>query len=173
MSPEEVGSKRMIGAFDVHYLKDGRASTAAVLFPDYAAPEPTAVYTRIVSQVEDYLPGEFYRRELPCILTLIKEIREALDEMLVDGYVMLGKRPGLGQYLYESFACKIPVIGVAKSRFNGAPAAEVYRGKSKNPLYVTSAGMGLQEACERIRSMHGPYRVPTLLKQVDLLARRG
>ena len=161
----------MIGAFDVHYLKDGRASTAAVLFSDYAAPEPAAVYTQMVSQVEDYLPGEFYRRELPCILTLIKKIREALDEMLVDGYVMLGKRPGLGQYLYESFAGKIPVIGVAKSRFQGASAAEVCRGRTKNPLYVTSAGMELQEASERIRSMHGPYRVPTLLKQVDLLAR--
>jgi deoxyribonuclease V len=161
----------VIGAFDVHYLTDGRALTAALLFSDYAAPEPAAVYTQIITKVEDYLPGEFYRRELPCILTLIKEIREALDEMLVDGYVILGKRPGLGQYLYESFAGKIPVIGVAKSRFVGAPAAEVYRGRSKNPLYVTSAGMELQEASERIRSMHGPYRVPTLLKQVDLLAR--
>ena len=161
----------MIGAFDVHYLKDGRASTAAVLFSDYAAPESAAVYTQIVSQVEDYLPGAFYRRELPCILTLIKKIREPLDEMLVDGYVVLGKRPGLGQYLYESFVGKIPVIGVAKSRFEGASAAEVYRGRSKNPLYVTSAGMELQEAFKKIRSMHGPYRVPTLLKQVDLLAR--
>ena len=161
----------MIGAFDVHYLKDGRASAAAVLFSDYPASEPAAVYTQIVRKVEDYLPGAFYRRELPCILTLIKNIPEALDEMLVDGYVMLGKRPGLGQYLYESFTGKIPVIGVAKSRFEGAPAAEVYRGRSKNPLYVTSAGMELHEATERIRSMHGPYRVPTLLKQVDLLAR--
>ena len=161
----------MIGAFDVHYLKDGRASAAAVLFSDYAAPEPAAVYTQIVSKVAGYLPGAFYRRELPCIFTLIKKIPEALDEMLVDGYVMLGETPGLGQHLYESFAGKIPVIGVAKSRFEGASAAEVYRGRSKNPLYVTSAGMELQEASERIRSMHGPYRVPTLLKQVDLSAR--
>ena len=161
----------MIGAFDVHYLKDGRASAAAVLFPDYASPEPAEVYTQMVSQVEDYVPGAFYKRELPCILMLIKNIREVLDEMLVDGYVMLGKRPGLGQYLYESFAGKIPVIGVAKSRFEGASAAEVYRGRSKNPLYVTSVGMELREASERIRSMQGPYRVPTLLKQVDLLAR--
>ena len=92
-----------IAAFDVHYSEDGRASAAAVLFSDYRDTEPAAVYTQCLPGAADYIPGEFYRRELPCILALIQQINEAPDEMIVDGYVMLGNRPGLGQHLYGSF----------------------------------------------------------------------
>jgi deoxyribonuclease V len=162
----------MIAAFDVHYLEDGRASAAAVLFSDYSDSEPEAVYTKFLTAgAADYIPGELYIRELPCILTLLKQINKALDEMIVDGYVMLGNKPGLGQHLFESFDGKIPVIGVAKSKFEGSSGAKVFRGGSIRPLYVTSAGMEQKKASERIRMMHGAYRVPTLLKRVDLLAR--
>lgn len=114
----------MIAAFDVHYLEDGRASAAAVLFSDYSDSEPEAVYTKFLTAgAADYIPGELYRRELPCILTLLKQINKTLDEMIVDGYVMLGNKPGLGQHLFESFDGKIPVIGVAKSKFEGSSGA--------------------------------------------------
>jgi deoxyribonuclease V len=139
----------MIAAFDVHYLEDGRASAAAVLFSDYSDSEPETVYTKFLTAgAADYIPGELYRRELPCILTLLKQINKALDEMIVDGYVMLGNKPGLGQHLFESFD------GI-------------------RPLYLTSAGMEQKKASERIKMMHGAYRVPTLLKRVDLLAREN
>jgi len=162
----------MIAAFDVHYLEDGCASAAAVLFHDYRAAEPAAEYTRFIAGVSEYVPGEFYRRELPCILTLLEQFNEAPDEMVVDGYVMLGDLPGLGQHLFESFDGKIPVVGVAKSKFEGSSGAKVFRGGSKQPLYVTSAGIDLSKASERIRSMDGAHRVPTLLKLVDLLVPR-
>jgi len=161
----------IIAAFDVYYSEDGRASAAAVLFFDYRDTEPVATYTQCLPGAAAYIPGEFYRRELPSILALIGQINEALDEMIVDGYVMLGNKPGLGQHLYESFDGEIPVIGVAKSKFKGSSGAEVFRGGSIHPLYVTSAGVDLQEAAERIRTMHGPYRIPTLLKRIDRLAR--
>ncbi|PKN30756.1 MAG: endonuclease V, partial [Deltaproteobacteria bacterium HGW-Deltaproteobacteria-21] len=48
---------------------------------------------------------------------------------------------------------------------------EVFRGRSKSPLYVTAAGMDPSEAAGHIRSMHGGHRIPTLLKQVDRLSR--
>lgn len=160
----------IIAAFDVHYLADSCAA-AAVLFSDYSDAEPTATYAQVLPGAADYISGEFYIRELPCILTLLKQIRKAPDEMVVDGYVMLGNRPGLGQHLFESFDGKIPVVGVAKSKFKGSSGAEIFRGGSKYPLYVTSAGVDLQKASERIRTMHGDHRIPTLLKRVDLLAR--
>jgi deoxyribonuclease V len=163
----------MIAAFDVHYLQDGPASAAAVLFSDYSHSEPAAVYTQFLPGAADYISGEFYRRELPCILALLKQINEALDEMVVDGYVMLGNRPGLGQHLFETFDGKIPVIGVAKSDFQGSSAARVFRAGSTRPLYVTSAGVEREKAGERIRMMHGAHRVPTLLKLVDRLAREN
>jgi hypothetical protein len=33
--------------------------------------------------------------------------------------------------------------------------------------------MDQQVAADKIRTMHGRFRIPTLLKRVDLLARRG
>ena len=161
----------ILAAFDVHYLKDRRASAAAVLFSDYSNTEPAAVYTQVLSGAADYIPGEFYRRELPGILALLKKFDQAPDEMVVDGYVMLGNRPGLGQRLFTAFNGKIPVIGVAKSKFKGSSGVEVFRGGSLCPLYVTAAGMDETTASEKIRRMHGAYRLPTLLKEVDRLAR--
>ena len=163
----------MIAAFDVHYLEDGHASAAAVLFSNYADAEPAAVYTQCLSDAADYIPGEFYTRELPSILSLMRQINRTLDEMVVDGYVMLWDGPGLGQHLFESSNGTIPVIGVAKSKFKGCSGIEVFRGRSKRPLYVTSAGVEEKRAAERIRVMHGRHRIPTLLKLVDLLAREN
>jgi deoxyribonuclease V len=163
----------IIAAFDVHYMEDGRASAACVLFSDYSDPEPSAAYTLFVPQAADYLSGEFYRRELPCILGLLKQITKTPDQMVVDGYVMLGNRPGLGEHLFRSFDGRISVIGVAKSKFKGSCGAEVFRGGSIRPLYVTSAGVNEKKASERIMMMHGAHRIPTLLKRVDVLAREN
>jgi deoxyinosine 3'endonuclease (endonuclease V) len=163
----------MFAAFDVHYLKDGSASVAVVMFSDYRNPEPSGSFTRILLGAADYIPGEFYKRELPCILAILNQMSKFPDEIVVDGYVMLGNRPGLGRHLYEYLNEEIPVIGVAKSKFAGAKAVEIYRGMSKNPLYITTVGMDLEKASAKIGSMHGSYRIPTLLKCVDQLARKA
>jgi len=160
----------MIAAFDVQYIEHSCAA-AAVIFSSYRDPRPSFIFTKLLPVAADYIPGEFFRRELPCILGLYKTIRQDIDEIIVDGYVTLGDKPGLGRHLFESLDCKIPVIGVAKSKFKNSSGQEVYRGKSKRPLYITSAGINLKEAADRILSMHGAYRIPTLLKQVDILAR--
>ena len=66
----------------------------------------------------------------------------------------------------------ITVIGVAKTRFARAePTSEVLRGRGRSPLYVSAVGMDVAEAASHIRAMHGPHRVPTLLKRVDQLSR--
>ena len=163
----------MIAAFDVHYFGAGYASAAAVLFRDYADAEAAGEYTSLVLGVSRYTSGQFYKRELPCILRLLDQFEEPLDEMVIDGYVMLGDRPGLGRHLFDSFSGQIPVIGVAKSRHKNAAGKEVFRGDSRRPLYVTSAGIGPDAAADRVQAMHGGHRLPTLLKRVDLLARRG
>jgi deoxyribonuclease V len=160
-----------IAAFDVHYLADGCASAAALLFAEYKDAEPLATFTQFLSVVANYIPGEFYRRELPCIITLFEQFTETPDELIIDGYVMLGNRPGLGQYLFKYFNGKIPVVGVAKTKFEGSEGIKVFRGGSAQPLYVTAAGVNLFRAAESIRTMHGNHRIPTLLKQVDRLAR--
>jgi len=162
----------MIAAFDVHYLPEGRASVAAVMFLHYSDAVPCATYRAPAQIVSPYIPGQFYRRELPCILALLERIREVPEEMIVDGYVMLGDRPGLGRHLFDHLGGRVPVIGVAKSGYRGSTGVEVLRGRSRRPLYVTSAGQSPTAAAQKIASMHGPYRIPTLLKCADQLARR-
>jgi len=82
------------------------------------------------------------------------------------------KRPGLGAHRYEALRRCVAVIGAAESRFVKAePVEPVLRGRSRSPLYVTAVGMDVAQAARHIRSMHGPHRIPTLLKRVDQLSR--
>ena len=161
----------MIAAFDVQYFKDGGARAAAVCFSSYGDARPEMQYTMLFSHTRAYVPGEFYRRELPCILSLLDRFETAPQVIIIDGYVMLGVKPGLGRHLFDALGQTASVIGVAKSRFHSAVCREVFRGESRKPLYITTAGMDPAQAAEEIRSMHGIYRIPTLLKTVDHLAR--
>ena len=158
----------MIAAIDVKYFEDGSALAAAVVFERFTDEAHVSEYTQRIGRVEDYLPGSFYKRELPCILSLLATIQEEL-ETIIDGYVDLGTKPGLGAYLKGEIGEKVSVIGVAKSYFAGSAVTEVYRGRSKKPLYVTSAGLAQHEAARLVASMHGEHPIPTLLKAVDRL----
>jgi len=139
----------------------------------HAAPFTREIVVEI-PEVEKYVPGEFFRRELPCIEKVIACVHERLDCIVIDGYVNLGDPPtsGLGQHLWERLGRTTPAIGVAKSAYVGTPeAAKLYRGGSSRPLYVTVAGIPLDEAKRHILSMTGQYRIPDILKTVDRLSR--
>ncbi len=161
----------MIAALDAAYETGGTATAAAVVFGRFADAAPSAVYTATVGPVEDYVPGRFFRRELPALLAVLEKVAGEPGTLIVDGYVTLGGRPGLGAHLWERLGRRPVVIGVAKSRFEGAEAVEIFRGRSRKPLYVTAAGCDARAAAENIAAMHGPYRIPDLLKQADRLAR--
>lgn len=163
----------MILAVDVQYAQSS-AVVAGVLFPHWQSDEVASDRTKRIHNIAPYEPGLFYKRELPCILSLLKEIDIEPNTIVVDGYVTLGaqQKPGLGLHLYDEMKQKVPVIGVAKSRFKDTPTfCEVLRGSSQNPLLVTSAGIPLTEAKQKIAEMHGSNRIPTLLKRVDQLCR--
>lgn len=165
----------LILATDVHYGDVG-ARAAGVLFDAWTDSQAARSLTITVSQAARYQPGQFYRRELPCLMQLLGETHDQLSAIVVDGYVDLGPnlKPGLGRHLFEQLDRSIPVVGVAKNRFAGTPAGhEVFRGSSCTPLFVTAAGMCLKDARLAVRTMHGPYRIPTLLKRVDQLCRNG
>lgn len=167
----------MLLALDVAYSPT-HGHAVALAFPHWAAPTAAAVYQAALSPVADYEPGAFYKRELPCLLAVLGQVPLApVRALLVDGYVSLGaeNRPGLGQYLYEALDGQLPVIGVAKTRFASvAPQVEpVLRGASHNPLYVTSVGLPVAEAARHVAAMHGAFRLPTLLKQLDDLTKQA
>src|SRR5262245_51970911 len=122
----------------------------------------------------DYVPGQFYKRELPLLRAVIDGLTSRPSMLVIDGYVWLGATdaPGLGAHLFEELHAATPIVGVAKTEYrNDTWSERVYRGKSRKPLYVTAAGVETARAAALVASMHGKHRIPTLLKQVDRLAR--
>jgi deoxyribonuclease V len=171
----EAVAHSMVACTDAHYYSQ-EAIAACVLFREWHDHQVAGEIVEHLSRVEPYQPGMFYRRELPCLLKVLSRVRHSLEAVLVDGYVWLGpgEAPGLGAHLYQALQEKVPVIGVAKSRFaRSACSIEVFRGRSRRPLYVSSVGIDSREAGEKIGMMHGSFRIPTLLKRVDQLCRAG
>lgn len=165
----------MILAFDTYYY-DNKAKTVALLFKNWEDAHEQNVYSEILENVEEYTSGEFYKRELPCILSLINKINlSEIDFIIIDGFVYLNDdfKKGLGAYLYESLQRKIPIIGVAKTDFISLQKNKrlLFRGESKNPLYITAIGIDLDTATSKIHMMLGEYRIPTLLKRLDMLTK--
>ena len=162
----------MIAALDVQYDEDTlTGQAAAVVFERWEDAVPLTEYTAAFDGVAPYMPGQFFKRELPCLLAVLGKVGEPLDQIIVDGFIALGEKPGLGMHLWEARDRKVAVIGVAKSHFRFATPVEIVRGSSKRPLYVTAVGIDPSAAAEAIRRMHGSNRIPTLLKHVDRLTR--
>jgi len=165
----------MLGCIDTYYSDRG-ARTALVLFEHWtdAAAARELIHERQADTAE-YVPGEFYRRELPCIMDAIAPIVSSLETIVIDGYVTLDNsgRKGLGAHLYESLDRRVNVIGVAKTSFVGSDGIEILRGNSRNPLTITPAGLTAAEAARLIQQMAGDHRLPTLIKRADYLSRHG
>ena len=164
----------MIACLDVDY-RDPAACAAAITLDDWPDAQPSGERVVQLGQVAPYQPGEFYRRELPCLLAVLETL-PPIEVAVIDGYVWLddAMKPGLGAHLYEALSRRTTVIGVAKSKFRGANhAQEVLRGTSGRLLFVTSAGIPPQLAADYVRSMHGAHRIPSMLARVDQLCRTG
>jgi deoxyribonuclease V len=163
----------MIAAVDVYYMDSASARAGAVVFAGFSDTKAYRTYVYNIPHVEEYVPGQFYLRELPCIMSILSIIEEEIDIVIIDGYVDLGDRRGLGRYLWNTLGGKKKVIGVAKTHFAGANAIKVYRRNSRQPLFITAAGIEQTMAAGLIASMHGRYRLPALIKQADMLSRSG
>jgi Deoxyinosine 3''endonuclease (endonuclease V) len=165
----------MILAFDTYYF-DNKAKTVCISFNSWTENENYEVHSEILENIEDYTSGEFYKRELPCIMSLLKMIDcSKVKAIIIDGFVFLDDnlKLGLGGYLYKEFDSKIPVIGIAKTNFATIENLKrlLFRGESKKPLYITSIGIDLDKATDLIKNMEGDYRIPTLLKKLDTLTK--
>jgi deoxyribonuclease V len=158
-------------AVDVHY-EPHRARAACTVFRDWSS--ASAECERVVEAppASPYVPGQLFRRELPPLLAIIRALVEPPAIVLVDGYVWLDadRAPGLGAHLHLALG-GVPVVGVAKTEYRGAPAASVLRGASAKPLFVSAIGLEEAEAADGVRRMYGRHRLPLLLQRADHLAR--
>ena len=159
---------------DVQYNGNENAVVACLGFENWEDEKVVYAKQHFIKEVHSYVAGKFYQRELPCLLEALKDLTD-IECIVVDGYVWLDveTHKGLGLHLYEALEKKVPIVGVAKTKFGNTPkVCELLRGESVKPLYITAKDMELEEAKQAIASMHGKYRFPTLLKEVDSLARR-
>ncbi|WP_128330942.1 endonuclease V [Apibacter sp. HY039] len=166
----------MVLAIDVYYYEDATAKSVGVLF-NWEDEHPRKIIIENVKDVEEYIPGQFYKRELPCILAILNKVdTKQLEAIIVDGHIYVdnNKEYGLGGYLWKHLNGEIPVIGVAKKDFfaNKETTFALVRGESKNPLYISSVGMEREKAIELIKNMKGKFRNPTILKELDQITKR-
>ena len=179
-------------AIDTYYYKD-RAKTVGVIFENWEDSEPLKIVSTWSSSFGPYIPGEFFKRELPCIMDLIqKEVPDIKDYdcIILDGLARLpgSSSEGLGLHLESELEKAFPgfridqdpmviggpaIMGVAKTKFKGVEedngTCKVLRGEAKNPLYTNTTWikMSSSDAADCLRKMHGQYRIPTLLKILD------
>jgi deoxyribonuclease V len=160
----------MILAIDVHY-KETYAKAVGVLF-QWEDEIPRKIITTIVKEVAEYESGQFYKRELPCILQLLEKIDlSKIEAIIVDGHVYTSndKTFGLGSHLHQALNKKLPIIGVAKKSFINTEEVSfpINRGESKVPLYVSTIDYAIENAIENIKKMKGKYRIPSILQILD------
>lgn len=160
---------------DVDY-RDTTATAALLTFADWPDEHPASETTAVSTIAAPYRSGSFFERELPCLLPVVSRAcrEQDVDVVVVDGYADLGGKPGLGAHLHAALSdegIEVAVVGVAKNPFKTAGAMPVLRGASTRPLFVSAVGVAVTTAAEWVTAMHGPHRLPTLLRRVDHLAR--
>ena len=178
-------------AIDVYYFDNNLAKAVGVVFNDWEDQSPSEVIEAWPTEFGPYIPGEFYKRELPCIMSIIEKIPDLgeYDAIILDGFAHLPSSwtDGLGMKLEAELSkrgilnrkdqIKPGIIGVAKSKFSGADqfpgTVEVYRGTAKTPLYVNTTGYeySADDAAKIIKRMYGTSRIPDLLKILDKLTK--
>lgn len=168
-------------ALDTYYYSDNDAYTVGILFLNWQDKKPQNIVSCHTSEFAPYIPGEFYKRELPGVLDLIDMIdMSEVGTIILDGFVWLPDNTwGLGMHLWErlGFLDRLNILGLAKTKFSGCEdnSLPIFRNKSTNPLWINTnhpdggkGKIGNQEAVERIKQMHGKGRLPDLLKLLDI-----
>lgn len=161
-------------AIDIYY-SDEKAKAVGVLF-NWNDESPSSVIVEWIENVAPYVSGEFYKRELPCIIKVIEKVDLAsIETIIIDGYVYIDneKKYGLGGYLWEALNGKIPIIGVAKTSFfrNKETVIGILRGNSKNPLFVSTIGIDQIDAANLVKNIKGDFRIPSILKRLDQITK--
>ncbi len=165
---------------DVHYQNNTHtqseyATVAGIRFQGIEHNHILSKHSVQIDNIVPYQSGQFYKREMPCILALLAEITEPYDVIIIDGYVYLDgiETKGLGKHLYDNLTIVKPIIGIAKNKFHTIKEDyAVYRGTSKHPLYVTSIGIDKQQAMTIVTNLEGQNKLPNIVKMVDHLSRK-
>ena len=155
-------------------FQENQDTVAGVLFTRWNSGRAESVLSVKVENTESFIGGEIFGRELKVVNALLSQCKSKLDYIVLDGLVFSDghSEAGLGKYIYDQLEEKVVVIGVSNKLVKGLPEeCGLCRGDSGTPLYVTAVSVGLSQAKELITSMHGKFRMPTLLKLAEKKSR--
>lgn len=136
----------------------------------------------------EYIPGEFYKREMPCLIKLWnsipEDVKKNISTVIVDGfYDIWDCRPGMGHHfkdwLSENGYSNIEVVGIAKTkcRETNKFTLPVYRTKEskeskwRGAIWVNGSNKN-EDYVKRVMSMAGKFRIPSIVKKVDHVSRQ-
>lgn len=167
-------------AIDVFYSGEDAFSVGIVFDSLKKSDTPDFIYSCHSPIESEYIPGQFYKRELPPIQKLLTEniglgwLKDNIDLIIVDGfYILWDNKPGLGKHLedwLEDKGIKIEIMGVAKSKTRDCNtfASPCIRGKNgtTNPLW-TNGSDKYKNYSAVLKNMKGEYRLPDILKLLD------
>ena len=141
-------------------MREARLKSQGFCLKILATKKPLKIISKLVDGVAPYESGSFYKRELPCIVSLLQDLDvRDISLVVIGGFVYLDGdgRYGLGGHLYERLERRAQVVGVAKSPFKGSCkfVREICRGRSKRPLFVSAIGMDVDEAARLVKWMSG------------------
>ena len=96
-------------AVDAYYAGN-KAKVIGVLFENFSDEKLLEIISKIVDGVAPYESGSFYKRELPCIVSLLQDLDvRDISRIVIDGFVYLDDEGGygLGGHLYERLECRL------------------------------------------------------------------
>jgi deoxyinosine 3'endonuclease (endonuclease V) len=86
----------MLGCLDVSY-KDSEATTALVLFENWQSESAFDTFIQHSEVLNEYIPGSFYKRELPCLLSILKVAPKMPDTTTADRHSGRHRSPKSGR----------------------------------------------------------------------------
>src|SRR5262249_22254650 len=91
---------------DVDYRGEG-AVAACMLLNDWSDAEAAGEHVARIGRVEAYVPGQFYRRELPCLLAVLGTLAARAGGVVRGGCVLLaaGQAGGRGALVLVARRC--------------------------------------------------------------------
>lgn len=91
------------------YYAGSKSKVVWVLFENFSDEKPLKIISKVVDGVAPYESGSFYKRELPCTVSLLQDLDVwDISLIVVDGFVYLDDEGGygLGGHLYEYLECR-------------------------------------------------------------------
>lgn len=170
---------RRICGVDVSY-RNGRAFGSAVVIDkhDLSVISSTCKMTRVE---QPYVPGLLFLRESEPILSVLNELGNDYDVLMIDGHGVLHPR-GCGLASYVGIKVNKPTIGVAKNLLcgnmrgtdvllNGRIAGCALKTHEK-PIYVSVGHrISLKTAVKLVKEV-SKHRIPEPLRLADINSRR-